>query len=91
MSRDFEMKDLRELHYCLGLEVWRDSGQTFLSQRKYVSSLLKKFKMDQYKATSVPLQENLKLHNNDDSKQVDATLYIQLVWSLIYLTTIRPD
>eukprot|EP00253_Pinus_taeda_P028116 PITA_28116 len=26
------MKDLGELHYYLGLEVWRDYGQTFLSQ-----------------------------------------------------------
>eukprot|EP00253_Pinus_taeda_P029530 PITA_29530 len=32
MSQVFEMKDLGELHYCLDLEVWRDSGQTFLSQ-----------------------------------------------------------
>lgn len=26
MSQVFEMKYLGELHYCLGLEVWRDSG-----------------------------------------------------------------
>jgi hypothetical protein len=30
----FEMKDLGELHYCLGLEVWRNVGQTFVFQVK---------------------------------------------------------
>jgi len=47
--------------------------------------------MDQCKATLVPLQQNTKLHNNHDSKEVDETLYIQLVGSLIYLTTTRLD
>lgn len=32
MSQVFEMKDLGELHYYFGLEVWRDYGQTFLPQ-----------------------------------------------------------
>jgi len=56
MSQVFEMKDFGELHYCLGLEVWRDSGQNFLSRSKYVMRLLENFKMDQCKAKAVPLQ-----------------------------------
>eukprot|EP00253_Pinus_taeda_P021917 PITA_21917 len=87
----FEMKDLGELHYCLGLEVWRDYGLTFLTQGKYVRGLLKKFRMDQCKAALVTIQQNVKLHNDDGSKEVDATLYRQLVGSLIYLTTTRLD
>ena len=43
MSHVFEMKDLVELHYCLGLEVWRNVGQTFVSQAKYVREVLKRF------------------------------------------------
>lgn len=91
MSQVFEMKDLRELHYCLGLEVWRDSSQTFPSQGKYVRGLLKFFRMDQCKAGLVPLQHNIKLQHNDGSKEVYATLYRQLVGNLIYLTTTRPN
>eukprot|EP00253_Pinus_taeda_P026473 PITA_26473 len=39
----FEMKDLRSLHYCLGLEVCRDTGKTFLTQGKYARNLLEMF------------------------------------------------
>ena len=85
------MKDLGEMHYYLGLEVWRDSSQTFLSQGKYAKILLTKLKMDECKAAVVPLQQNNKLQVNDGSKYADATLYRQLVGSLIYLTTTRPD
>eukprot|EP00253_Pinus_taeda_P005746 PITA_05746 len=56
MSQVFDMKDLGELRYCLGLEVWRDADQTFLSQGKYVKSLLENFRIDQCKATTVPLE-----------------------------------
>ena len=91
LSQKFEMKDLREMHYCLGLEVQRDSNQTFLSQGKYAKSLLTKLKMDECKVAFVPLQQNNKLQVNDGLKYADATLYRQLVGSLIYLTTTRPD
>eukprot|EP00253_Pinus_taeda_P018481 PITA_18481 len=85
------MKHLGELGYCFGLEIWRDSGKTFLSQGKYVKGLLKRFRMDQCKPAVVPLQQNIKLQSEDGSKEANATLYRQLVGSLIYLTTTRPD
>lgn len=91
MSQVFEMKDLGDLHYCLGLEVWKDSGQTFLTQGKYVRTLSERFRMEQCKTTATPLQQNLKLSSDDGTKQVNATLYRQLVGSPIYLTTTRPD
>jgi len=50
LSQKFEMKDLGEMHYCLGLEVWRDSSQTFLSHGKYAKNLFAKFKMDECNA-----------------------------------------
>jgi hypothetical protein len=52
MSQVFEMKDLGDLHYCLGLEVWKDSGQTFLTQGKYARTLLERFRMEQCKTSS---------------------------------------
>eukprot|EP00253_Pinus_taeda_P006280 PITA_06280 len=91
MAQVFEMKDLGSLHYCLGLEVFRDTGQTFLTQGEYARNLLEKFTMDQCRTTATPLQQNLKLSSDDGTKEVDATMYRQLVGSLIYLTTTRPD
>eukprot|EP00253_Pinus_taeda_P007893 PITA_07893 len=91
MAQVIEMKDLGSLHYCLGLEVFRDTGQTFLTQGKYAKNLLEKFGMDQCRTTATPLQQNLKLSSDDGTKEVDATMYRQLVGSLIYLTTTRPN
>jgi hypothetical protein len=75
LSQVFEMKDLCELHYCLGLEVWRNVGQTFVCQSKYVREVLKIFKMDQCKYYIVPMQHNVKLSCDDGSKEVNGTMY----------------
>jgi hypothetical protein len=63
----------------------------FMSQAKYTWDILKKFDMMSCKPTTTPLEVRFKLYRNDDSNLVDATLYCQLVGSLIYLTTTRPD
>eukprot|EP00253_Pinus_taeda_P008187 PITA_08187 len=47
--------------------------------------------MDECKAVFVRLQQDNKLQVDDGSKYANATLYRQLVGSLIYLTTTRPD
>ena len=91
MSQVFEMKNLGELHYCLGLEVWKNVGQTFVSQGKYVREVLKKFKMNQCKVSYVPMQQNKKLYCDDGSKEVNENMYKQMVGTLNYLTTTKPD
>ena len=47
--------------------------------------------MSECKATSMPLDQNLKLCNEDGTKEEDGTLYHQLVGSLNYFTTTRLD
>lgn len=56
-----DMKDLGDLHYCLGLEASRVSCQNFPSQGKYGGSLFKNFIIDQCKAATVPLQVNINI------------------------------
>jgi hypothetical protein len=45
LSEMFEMKDLGELHYCLGLEIWREDGKTMVTESKYTREILEIFNM----------------------------------------------
>ena len=47
--------------------------------------------MSECKAVCTPLERNAKLCSDDETKEVDGTLYCQLVGSLNYLTTTRLD
>ena len=46
-----------------------------ITQGKYVREILKKFSMSDCKASSIPLDQNLKLYNEDGTKDEDGTLY----------------
>eukprot|EP00253_Pinus_taeda_P006247 PITA_06247 len=91
LSQEFKMKDLGEMHYCLGLEVWRNDGRTLITQSKYTNEVLERFHMNGCKAVSTPLEQNIKFRSDDGTKEVNGTLYRQLVGSLNYLTTTKPD
>jgi hypothetical protein len=45
MIFEFEMTDLGELNYFLGIEFWQKEDSIFMSQGKYTRDILKKFKM----------------------------------------------
>ncbi|XP_058079289.1 uncharacterized mitochondrial protein AtMg00810-like [Magnolia sinica] len=91
LSQNFEMKDLGQLNYFLGLEVTLGSDGYYLSQAKYASDLLSKAGLSDSKTCTSPLEYNVKLLATDGESLPDATLYKQLVSSLIYLTVTRPD
>jgi len=82
----FEMTDLDLLHFILGIQILQMHDGIFLSQPKYILDLLKRFNMDNYKSCATPLQSGVKLTKDCDSPKFNATLYQQLVESLIYLT-----
>ena len=91
LATKFEMKDLGMMHYFLGLEVWQKSGQIVLSQGKYVVEILKRFGIMDFKSMSTLMRTNLKLLGDTSSETVEATLYRQMIDSLMYLTNTRPD
>ncbi|GKV42316.1 hypothetical protein SLEP1_g49726 [Rubroshorea leprosula] len=91
LSQKFEMKDLGVLSYCLGLEVTSSDDGYLLSQVKYASDLVSKAKLNDGKSVSTPLEPNVKLTPMDGSPLSNPTRYRQLVGSLVYLTTTRPD
>jgi hypothetical protein len=91
LVEEFEMKYLGSMHYFLGLEVWHIPGKIFLNQGKYVVETLKKFDMLECKAMATPMETNLKLLVDTSSDLVDATLYRQIIGSLMYPMNTRPD
>ena len=62
----------------------------FLGQGKYAVEILKRFGMMDCKAMATLMILNLKLLSDASSETVDATMYHQLICSLMYLTNMRP-
>jgi hypothetical protein len=91
LKKTFEMNELNYLHYFLGLQVLQTKKGIFLSQSKYVCDLLCHFHMEDSKPTPSPFLSGIKLVVTCTTPEVNATLYHQLVGSLIYLTHTRPD
>jgi hypothetical protein len=91
LASKFEMKDLGLMHYFLGLEVWQSPERIFLNQGKYAVKILKRFDMLECKPMNTPMEAKLKLLVNTSSELIDATLYRQIIGSLMYLMNTRPD
>ncbi|XP_015387678.1 secreted RxLR effector protein 161-like [Citrus sinensis] len=85
------MKDLGRLSFFLGLEVLSASSGYYLSQAKYASDFLARAGLTDSQIASTPLDPNIKFVPSDGTPLSDATLYRQLVGSLVYLTVARPD
>jgi hypothetical protein len=91
LAAEFEMKDLGLMHYFLGLEVWQSPERILLNQGKYAVEILKRFDMLECKSMNTPMETKLKLLVDFSSELIDATLYRQIIGSLMYLTNTRPD
>ncbi|GKV39929.1 hypothetical protein SLEP1_g47623 [Rubroshorea leprosula] len=91
MKKEFDMSNLGEMSYFLGLEIKQCGNGIFLSQKKYAQDMMKKFNMGYSKPISTPLVLNCKMSKNDGSAYVDASWYRSIIGSLLYLTATRPD
>ena len=90
LAASFDMKDLGDLHYILGIKVIRTPEGILISQQHYMLSMLFKFGMADCKSVLTPLDRTVKLRP-DTGKVCDPTRFCQIVGSLIYLTITRPD
>jgi len=90
LRREFEIKDLGQLRYFLGIEVVRSPRGIVLSQRKYVLDLLDETGMLGCRSTTTPIEQNHKL-GAESGHPVDKERYQRLVGRLIYLCHTRPD
>uniref|UniRef100_A0A2N9J0W0 CCHC-type domain-containing protein n=1 Tax=Fagus sylvatica TaxID=28930 RepID=A0A2N9J0W0_FAGSY len=85
------------IQHCLSADLIRalrissDSTGYYLSQAKYASDLLSRAGLTDTKVVSTLLEMNARLTPLDGTPFSDATLYRQLVGSLVYLIVTRPD
>ncbi|KAK4258396.1 hypothetical protein QN277_007851 [Acacia crassicarpa] len=91
MTREFEMTDIGEMSYFLGVEVEQREEGIFMSQKKYAQEILNRFRMKDCKPMSTPIEKGTKLTVHSTRKPVNPTLYKSLVGSLRYLTFTRPN
>jgi hypothetical protein len=90
LKQNFEMKDLGELCYFLGIEVIQSPKGIWLLQRQYALNKLSEYGMTGCKPISVPLEQNVKLSVDEGDLVEDAIMYIHIVRSLICMTITRP-
>ena len=59
LSDNFEMKDMGEATYVIGIEIFRDSscGLLGLSQNRYIETILERFSMENCSASVVPIKK----------------------------------
>ncbi len=87
LSQKFEMKDLGDLHFFLGMEVERDRAQRllYINQIGYLKEIFKRFCTEDYKAIGVPLDPKTKLKKNvNKDDEIVKVLYQQAMGSLMY-------
>lgn len=95
LSNRFDVKDMGELHYFLGVKIVQDhkKGTIWMGQPLYTDTLISTFNMQDAKTCKTPANPSIKLTKaSDDSTYVDMEEYQSAVGKLIYLSTrTRPD
>ncbi|KAL8160866.1 hypothetical protein V2J09_012355 [Rumex salicifolius] len=100
LSSNFEMKDMGEASYVIGIEISRDRSQRTLglSQKAYISKVLERFSMTGCNSSIVPIQKGDKLNlkqcpkSDEEHKRMQDIPYASIVGSLMYAQVCtRPD
>ena len=91
MEKEFDMTDLGRMKYFLGVEVLQDADGIFIHQTKYAGEILERFNLLNGNEVKNPIVPGTRLSKIGDGDKVDPTTYKQLIGSLMYITSTRPD
>ncbi|GJT63023.1 putative ribonuclease H-like domain-containing protein [Tanacetum coccineum] len=91
MTTKFKMSMMGQMSFFLGLQISQSPRGIFINQSKYASKIVKKYGMLSTDSVDTSLVEKSKLDEDLQGKQVDATLYRDMIGSLMYLASSRPD
>ncbi|GJY43946.1 retrotransposon protein, putative, ty1-copia subclass [Tanacetum coccineum] len=100
LGRCFDMKDLGEAAYILGIKIYKDRSRRLigLCQSAYIEKILKRFHMENSKRRSIPMQEKLRQSKSQGAstpaelKRMQNVPYASAVGSIMYaVRCTRPD
>jgi hypothetical protein len=93
LGDEFSLKDLGDLHYCLGIAVNKVKDGIVLSQDNYATDLLKRVGMSMCKQVNTPpsTSEKLSTYIGTPLGPEDATRYRSIDGALQYLMLTRLD
>lgn len=91
LNARFEMTDLGQIQYFLGIQIKKLKAGLFISQEKYAYDLLKKYQMTECNPSLTPMNANESLIKGEEDESVEKEKYRSLIGSLLYLTQTRPD
>nr|GEY93897.1 hypothetical protein [Tanacetum cinerariifolium] len=75
MHEKFQISSMVKHTFFLGLQVKQKKDGIFISQDKYVSEILKKFRFTKFKTASTPMETQKPLLKNEDGEEVDVHIY----------------
>jgi len=79
------------INYFIILEVWQGDGELFFLQGNYAKEIRQRFHVEGCKPMETPLATNWRKEDATSGEKVEATIYRQLVGSLMYLVNTRPN
>ena len=100
LSKQFEMKDLGDSSFVLGIQIYQDRSRGILrlSQKIYIDKVLKRFGMQDCKPGDTPVSKGDKFSlyqcpkNNLEPKEMQKIPYASAIRSLMYAQVyMRPD
>ncbi|KAL0386466.1 UNVERIFIED_CONTAM: Retrovirus-related Pol polyprotein from transposon TNT 1-94 [Sesamum latifolium] len=100
LSKKFEMKDMGEASYVIGIKIHRDRSRCILglSQETYINKVLERFWMKDCSPSIAPIMKGDKLHLNQcprndlEWEQMKDIPYASAIGSLMYAQVCtRPD
>jgi hypothetical protein len=94
LSSIFDVRDLGEAAFFLGMEINRnrDNHTLSLTQARATHALLDKYNMKATKTKATPLSSSTRLVKGDNDKDRTSQPYSELIGSLLYLSICtRPD
>jgi hypothetical protein len=71
MSMEFDMSMMGELQFFLGLQIKQSKKGTFVRQAKYTKDIVRKFKMEDSKAMTMPMSMTTALDADEEGEHVD--------------------